>query len=183
MATDTASAPATGRPASFWNILAIAILVLVVAVAWRVARGDGVDASLNADGVKLKVEEARDELSSAAEQLAKTSAELDATRQTLQKREAELKASEAALAEREQKLEALTAQLERATQQAHAAAAGAAASSATAPILLGLDQVRRMPRPVPPPQAPVAQIDPKVFSQINGRIDRAGQLARQLPGK
>jgi len=183
MTTDTASASATGRPASFWNILAVAILVLVLAVAWRVVRGDGVDATLNAEGVKLKVEEARTELTGAADQLAKTSAELETTRQTLQTREAELKAAEAALAEREQKLAALTAQLERATEQAHAAAPGAAASRATATILLGLEQVRRMPRPVPPPPAPVAQVDPKVFSQINGRIDRAGQLAKQLPGK
>lgn len=183
MATETASAASTGRPTSFWNIVAIGFLVLVVAVAWRVVRGDGVDASFNGDGVKLKVEEARNELTGAAQQLAKTSAELEATRQTLQRREAELKAAETALAEREEKLEALTAQLERATREARSAGAGAAAPSATAPILLGLDQVRRMPKAAAPSPAPVAQIDPKVFSQINGRIDRAGQLARQLPGK
>jgi DNA repair exonuclease SbcCD ATPase subunit len=96
------------RTPLFWG-LAIAIVVVSVAVAYRIVKTDGaIDVTGGVDGIQVKISQAQKTIASAQQEMS------DAQHQ-LETRETELKQREQTLQERETKVQELLASLEKAT--------------------------------------------------------------------
>lgn len=91
----------------FWYAVSAAIVILALALAYRIAKGDGqVDVSGGADGIQVKISQAQKTIASAQQEMAAAQRQLD-------ERQAALAKAEQALQERDQQLQALIAQLTR----------------------------------------------------------------------
>jgi septal ring factor EnvC (AmiA/AmiB activator) len=88
--------PSSHRTTPFTYAAALAVVVLAVAVAYRVAAfRDPVSFGVNREGLDVKVGEAKDQLTSAARQLAELQNQLDAQEKALRMSEADLQAKDA----------------------------------------------------------------------------------------
>lgn len=88
-----------------WYGLSAAIVILALALGYRIAKGDGqVDVSGGADGIQVKISQAQKTIASAQQEMA-------AAQQQLDERQAALAKAEQALKERDRQLQALVAQL------------------------------------------------------------------------
>src|SRR6185436_12908456 len=138
-----------GEKQPLWWGLAVAMVILSLAVAYKIVKSDGqVDFEGGLDGIQVKVSQAQKTIASAQQ-------EVTAAEKQLDERDAALKAREQALSEREGKLQELIATLDRNQPQA-------TPRTAMSPARAELEKLRAAPLPsavAPEPVAVKARID------------------------
>jgi septal ring factor EnvC (AmiA/AmiB activator) len=147
-----------GEKKPLWWGLAVAMVILSSAVAYKIVKSDGqVDFEGGIDGIQVKVSQAQKTIASAQQ-------EVTAAQKQLDERDTALKAREQALSEREGKLQELIATLDRSQQQA-------APRAALSPARTELAKLRAAPLPAPVAPEPVA---------VKARIDKLSEFRDTL---
>lgn len=143
--------------------LGIAILVVALAGAYRVATGNtGFQIKGGSDGFEIKLEQAQQELRQASAEVSKAQEEVRTQAEELEK-------ASAALAERESRLNELVASLQK---------QAGSAPSVTPEVKRGLSDLNQQSATelvkIRPP------VDPNTFKSVDRRLERVESISKQL---
>lgn len=170
MASTTEKNERSGPPQGFWYLAGATLVILALAVSWRIVQSSGnVALDVGKDGFSIKLDEAKDELMQAQQELTKVKNDLQARSDALNKAASELN-------EKENRISELLAKLDAESQKL--AANGSATAEGTAALTAELGEVKAInPTVTVPDPAPTTA----TLSVVARRLQQVDRITSELP--